>query len=111
MATEQRQQIYEVGLAVVQLDVTQTLRDLPCTRELHIVEESGECKEILALIDFTPSTPLSDIKIIIDRFSGNRYHDFAFTQAEEAAGADAPDGSAEDGESGEAAEEEDGGDD
>ena len=32
-------------------------------------------------------------------------------QAEEAAGADAPDGSADDGESGEAAEEEDGGDD
>lgn len=70
------------------LDVTQTLRDLPCTRELHIVEESGECKEILALIDFTPSTPLSDIKIIIDRFSGNRYQDFAFTQAEEAAAAE-----------------------
>ncbi|MFR8461938.1 MAG: hypothetical protein ACLVEX_12390 [Ruthenibacterium lactatiformans] len=32
-------------------------------------------------------------------------------QAEEAAGADAPDGSADDGESGEAAEEDDGGDD
>ena len=39
------------------------------------------------------------------------YQRLMAAQAEEAAGADAPDGSADDGESGEAAEEEDGGDD
>ncbi len=33
------------------LDVTQTLRDLPGTRELWSVAERGECRELLALID------------------------------------------------------------
>ncbi len=42
------------------LDVTQTLRDLPDTVELHIVEERGECRELLAVLDFENrvSTPL-----------------------------------------------------
>lgn len=35
------------------LDVTQTLRELPDTSELHIVEERGECRELLAVVDFT----------------------------------------------------------
>ncbi len=32
------------------LDITQTLRDLPHCRELHVVEEGGECRELLAVI-------------------------------------------------------------
>ncbi|MDE7142892.1 MAG: hypothetical protein K2O33_08390, partial [Muribaculaceae bacterium] len=35
------------------LDVRQTLRDLPDTAQLHIVEERGECRELLAILDFT----------------------------------------------------------
>lgn len=33
------------------LDVTQTIRDLPGIRELHVVEEGNECKELLAIVD------------------------------------------------------------
>ncbi|MDE6527825.1 MAG: class I SAM-dependent methyltransferase [Muribaculaceae bacterium] len=32
------------------LDVTQTLRDLPNTTELHLIDEGGECREMLAVI-------------------------------------------------------------
>lgn len=32
------------------LDVTQTIRDLPGITALHIVEEAGECKELLAIV-------------------------------------------------------------
>ena len=38
------------------LDVTQTLRDLPPARELHIVDENGECRELLAVLDFERAT-------------------------------------------------------
>ncbi len=39
------------------LDVSQTLRDLPSATELHIVDEGGDCRELLAVIDFEhPST-------------------------------------------------------
>lgn len=34
------------------LDVAQTLADLPCAG-LHIVDEGGDCRELLAVIDFT----------------------------------------------------------
>lgn len=37
------------------LDVTQTLRDLPGIKELHITDERGECRELLAVIDSTTS--------------------------------------------------------
>jgi len=37
------------------LDVTQTLRDLPLTTRLYVVEERGECRELLAVADFTGS--------------------------------------------------------
>lgn len=43
-------------LAMVKLspmiDVSQTLRDLPSVTELHIVDEGGDCRELLAVIDF-----------------------------------------------------------
>lgn len=37
------------------LDITQTLRDLPSCRELHVVEEGGECRELLAVLDSSVS--------------------------------------------------------
>ena len=37
------------------LDITQTIRDLPGISELHIVDERGECRELLAMLDFTAS--------------------------------------------------------
>lgn len=35
------------------LDVSQTLRDLPGTKDLYVVDERGECRELLAVIDST----------------------------------------------------------
>lgn len=37
------------------LDVTQTLRDLPQATHLYVVEERGECRELLAVADFSQS--------------------------------------------------------
>lgn len=37
------------------LDVSQTLRDLPHTAALHIVDDGAECRELLAVLDFTDS--------------------------------------------------------
>lgn len=37
------------------LDVTQTLRDLPQATHLYVVEERGECRELLAAADFSQS--------------------------------------------------------
>lgn len=37
------------------LDITQTIRDLPGISALHIVDERGECRELLAILDFTAS--------------------------------------------------------
>ena len=34
------------------LDVTQTLRDLPFSAELHVIDDGGECRELLAVLDF-----------------------------------------------------------
>jgi len=60
------------------LDVTQTLRDLPGTRELYVVDERGECRELLAVIGDKPcNTPLITI--------WNDGTTFLFTQTEEAA--------------------------
>lgn len=40
------------------LDVTQTLRDLPQATHLYVVEERGECRELLAVTDFSdPEAP------------------------------------------------------
>lgn len=61
------------------LDITQTLRDLPGTIELHIVEEGGECKELLAIIQQESTDPL----ISIDRFSKGKFMQFTYRQSEE----------------------------
>lgn len=37
------------------LDVTQTLRDLPQAVELHLIDEGGECREILVILDMSSS--------------------------------------------------------
>lgn len=63
------------------LDVTQTLRDLPGITSLHIVEEGNECKELLAIVDFTKEIAVPEI--IIDRFSKGEHHRFSFTLSEE----------------------------
>lgn len=38
------------------LDVTQTFRDLPDMKALYVVDEGGECRELLAVLDFTTKT-------------------------------------------------------
>lgn len=65
------------------LDVTQTIRDLPGTAQLHIVEEGGECKELLAIVDFTTTT--DEPSIVIDRLTPDGWQHFSFTQAQERA--------------------------
>ncbi len=59
------------------LDVSQTLRDLPDAAELHIVEERGECRELLAVLDFEKNS--AEPKIVIHAEGA----EFLFTQAEE----------------------------
>lgn len=59
------------------LDLTQTLRDLPGTRELWVVAERGECRELLAVID-GDNTPEPKITIWNDGAT------FSFTMSEEA---------------------------
>lgn len=56
------------------LDVTQTLRDLPQTRELHIVDDSGECRELLAVLDFT--TEPAGTEAVVTIHSGDRILSF-----------------------------------
>lgn len=63
------------------LDVTQTIRDLPGLRELHIVEEGNECKELLAIVDRDSAT--DEPHIIIDRISKGGLTTFMFKQTEE----------------------------
>ena len=62
------------------LDVTQTLRDLPCA-ELHVVDEGGECRELLAVVDFTATPPQPD-DVPVTVHSGTSAP-FTFTRAEE----------------------------
>lgn len=66
------------------LDVTQTIRDLPGVKELHIVEENGECKELLAIVDFTNDRlPDEEPLIVVDRITPSGDQRFAFRQSEE----------------------------
>jgi hypothetical protein len=65
------------------LDVTQTLRDLPLTSQLHVVEEANECKELLAIIDFTNTT--GSPSIVIDRLISGETKSFTFQPEQEQA--------------------------
>lgn len=66
------------------LDVTQTLRDLPCITSLHVVEERGECRELLAILDFTCGASTREAQVIsVDICTSPSTHSsFCFTQAE-----------------------------
>lgn len=60
------------------LDITQTIRDLPSLQELYIIDEGGECRELLAVAGrYNTGEPV--IHAIDDT------HDFTFTRSEEAA--------------------------
>ncbi len=62
------------------LDVSRTLLDLPCS-ELHIVDEGGDCRELLAVMDFTSPEIASD-KVPITIHSSAK-DPFTFTRHEE----------------------------
>lgn len=62
------------------LDVTQTLRDLPPTTELHVIDEEGECREMLCVLDMGKSDDVPPIVIV---HSGDS--EMAFTLGEERA--------------------------
>jgi hypothetical protein len=59
------------------LDLTQTLRDLPPTSSLYVVDDGGECREVLAILDFTSAVDIP--QVIIHAETG----EFRFTLAQE----------------------------
>ena len=64
------------------LDVSRTIADLPGFTALHIVDEGGECRELLALIDLTTdSANVGDPAITVHTSGGE---EFTFTRQEEA---------------------------
>lgn len=65
------------------LDITQTLRDLPGITELHVVEEYGECKELLAIVSFSNPTSLQEPCVVIDRLTKDSQQQFRFLPTEE----------------------------
>ncbi len=64
------------------LDVSRTMADLPCS-ELHIVDESGDCREILAVIDFT--SPIPDSENVLITIHSSTKKTLTFTRSEERA--------------------------
>lgn len=48
------------------LDVTQTIRDLGGMSRLYVIEEHGECRELLALLDFTQQVGEPEIVVCTD---------------------------------------------
>lgn len=48
------------------LDVTQTLRDLPMTRTLYVVDDGGECRELLAVLDFANDQVMPEVVVASD---------------------------------------------
>jgi len=59
------------------LDVTQTLRDLPFTAELHVIDDGGECRELLAVLDFE-----RDCHIEADIVVHSAHMELAFTYSD-----------------------------
>lgn len=67
------------------LDVSRTIADLPGLTALHIVDEGGECRELLAVIDLaTDSANVGEPVITVHTSGGD---EFSFTREEEAAAA------------------------
>lgn len=65
------------------LDVAQTLADLPCT-ELHVVDESGDCRELLAVLDFTRTgTHMAADHVPVSIHTSESHIPMTFTRAEE----------------------------
>lgn len=66
------------------LDVSQTLADLPGIIALHIVEERGECRELLAVIDLSKVAEVGksakEVPVVVN--SGDK--EFTFDRIEEA---------------------------
>lgn len=63
------------------LDITQTIKDLPALTQLHVVEEEGECKELLALLDFRQE--VAEPEIVIDRLKGGKWKQYSFLRSAE----------------------------
>lgn len=59
------------------LDVTHTLRELPMTRDIYIVGNTRECKELVSVVDFTNET--NDVTI----HAWTSGDDFSYTLSQE----------------------------
>ncbi len=66
------------------VDITATLREVPCIREVHILSTDNECKELLLLMSKqgTP-IPQEEIPIYAVDLTHGRENNFAFTIGEE----------------------------
>lgn len=64
------------------LDITQTFRDLPDCREIHVMEQGGEVRQLLAVCDFSSDSGIDDgDRRVVVHGSGWRY---VFTMADAA---------------------------
>lgn len=66
------------------LDVTQTLRDLPMATRLYVVEERGECRELLAVADFSSGTAPNGMDAEIIATDCNEFYRFTLAEEREA---------------------------
>ena len=67
------------------LDITQTFRDLPDCREIHVMEQGGEVRQLLAVCDFSSDSGIDDgDRRVVVHGSGWRY-DFTMADAAETA--------------------------
>lgn len=65
------------------LDITQTFRDLPDCREIHVMEQGGEVRQLLAVCDFRSDSGLDDgDRRVVVHGPGWRY-DFTMAEAAE----------------------------
>ena len=65
------------------LDITQTFRDLPDCREIHVMEQGGEVRQLLAVCDFGSDSGLDDgDRRVVVHGPGWRY-DFTMAEAAE----------------------------
>ena len=66
------------------LDVTQTLRDLPMATRLYVVEERGECRELLAVADFSSGVDHNGMDAEIIATDCNKFYRFTLAEEREA---------------------------
>ena len=68
------------------LDITQTFRDLPDCREIHVMEQGGEVRQLLAVCDFRSDSGIDDADRRVVVHGPGWCYDFTMADAVETAG-------------------------